>query len=70
MEGLAKIELNGWEEMKKISGSLPKKIFTIGRGSQNFQFRSIREKVIKIPIINCDENPSYGSALIALNANF
>ena len=69
MEGLAKIELNGWEEIKKISGSLPKKIFTIGKGSQNSQFRSIREKVIKIPILNCDENPSYGSALIALNAN-
>tara|TARA_Y100001978_G_scaffold97013_1_gene86977 strand:+ start:11 stop:1231 length:1221 start_codon:yes stop_codon:yes gene_type:complete len=68
-EGLAKIELNNWEKIKQMTGSLPHKIFTIGSGSQNPQFRSIREKIIKIPIFNCSDRASYGSAIIALNAN-
>ena len=29
-EGLAKIELKGWEKISKLTGSLPKKIITIG----------------------------------------
>jgi len=32
-EGLAKIELKGWEKLGELPGSLPKKIITIGGGS-------------------------------------
>jgi len=42
-EGLAKIELKGWEKIGELTGSLPKKIITIGGGSKNPQWRKIRE---------------------------
>ena len=67
-EGLAQIELKGWEKINEITGSLPKKIITMGGGSKNQQWRSIREKIIKIPIINVKKTTSFGTALLALNS--
>ena len=70
LEGLARIELKGWCKLKNLSGYFPKKIITIGGGSKNPQWKSIREKTLKIPIINSNKSTSFGSALIALQANF
>ena len=70
LEGLANIELKGWQKLKTLSGYFPKKIITIGGGSKNPQWKSIREKTLKIPIINSNKSTSFGSALIALHANF
>ena len=67
-EGLAKIELKGWEKLYDLTGSLPKKIVTIGGGSKNPQWRTIREKVIKIPIVSSQKTTSFGTALLAINA--
>jgi len=67
-EGLAKIELKGWEKIGEIKGSLPKKIITIGGGSKNPQWRKIREKVINIPIVSCKKTTSFGTALLAINS--
>ncbi len=67
LEGLAKIELKGWRKLEILSGSFPKKIITIGGGSKNPQWKSIREKILKVPIINSNKSTSFGSALIALN---
>jgi len=70
LEGLAKIELNGWQKLASLSGSFPRKIITAGGGSKNPQWKSIREKTLKIPIINSKKSTSFGSALIALQACF
>jgi len=70
LEGLARIELKGWCKLKNLSGYFPKKIITIGGGSKNPQWKSIREKTLKIPIINSNKSTAFGSALIALQANF
>ena len=67
-EGLANIELQGWEKIKNLTGTFPTKIVTIGGGSKNPQWRSIRERILKIPIISCDKTTSYGSALLALGS--
>ncbi len=67
-EGLAKIELKGWEKLAELTGSLPKKIITIGGGSKNPQWRKIREKIINIPIVSCKKTTSFGTALLAINA--
>ena len=67
-EGLAKIELKGWEKLGELTGSLPKKIITIGGGSQNPQWRKIREQIINIPIVSCKKTTSFGTALLAINA--
>jgi len=67
-EGLANIELKGWEKLSELTGSLPKKIITIGGGSKNPQWRKIREKIINIPIVSCKKTTSFGTALLALNS--
>ena len=68
-EGLAKIELRGWQKLHELTGSLPKKIITVGGGSNNPQWRKIRENIIKIPIISCKKTTSFGTALLAINSN-
>jgi len=67
-EGLANIELKGWEKLRELTGSLPKKIITIGGGSKNPQWRKIREKIINIPIVSCNKTTSFGAALLAINS--
>ena len=67
-EGLANIELKGWEKLHELTGSLPKKIITTGGGSRNPQWRKIREKIINIPIVSCKKTTSFGTALLAINA--
>ena len=69
LEGLAKIELKGWQKLKNLSGYFPEKIITIGGGSKNPQWKSIREKILQVPIINSNKSTSFGSALIALQAD-
>ena len=68
LEGLARIELKGWERLYNLTGSRPKRIVTVGGGSINPQWRAIREKIIKIPIISSQKTTSFGTALIAMNA--
>jgi len=70
LEGLAEIELKGWRKLKTLSGYFPKRIITIGGGSKNPKWKSIREKTLKIPIINSKKSTSFGSALIALKSDF
>ena len=67
-EGLAKIELRGWEKLRDLTGSLPKTIITVGGGSKNPQWRNIRQKIINIPIVSCRKTTSYGTALLAINS--
>jgi len=67
-EGLANIELKGWEKLSELTGSLPKKIITIGGGSKNPQWRKIRERIINIPILSCKKTTSFGTALLAFNS--
>ena len=67
-EGLAKIELKGWEKLQELTGSLPNKIITVGGGSKNPEWRKIREKIINIPIVSCQKNTAFGTALLAINA--
>ena len=68
LEGLANIELKGWQKLHELTGSLPKKIITVGGGSRNPQWRTIREKIINIPIISCKKTTSFGTALLAINS--
>ena len=67
-EGLAKIAFQGWQKLYELTGSLPKRIITVGLGSKNPQWRNIREEVMNIPIVSCRKPTSYGTALIAVYA--
>jgi len=69
LEGLANIELKGWQKLAEYTGEFPKRIVTIGGGASNPQWRTIRERIIQVPIISCYKNSSYGSAILALKSN-
>jgi len=66
-EGLARIELRGGEKLYDLTGSIPKRIVTIGKGSKNPQWRAIREQIINIPIVSCRKTASFGTALLAID---
>tara|TARA_B100000941_G_C28478116_1_gene540488 strand:+ start:285 stop:1520 length:1236 start_codon:yes stop_codon:yes gene_type:complete len=68
-EGLARIELRGWQKLQKITGSFPERIITIGGGARNPQWRSIRQKMLNIPIVSSNKTSSYGAALLAINSD-
>ena len=59
-EGLATIELKGWQRLQELTGSFPKKIITVGGGAKNPQWRKIREKIINIPILSSKQTTSFG----------
>ncbi len=66
LEGLARIEAQGWEKLKSMNVGIPKKIITIGGGSRNPQWRRIRERLIGIPIRSCSKQAAEGVARLAL----
>ncbi len=68
LEGLARIEAQGWEKFKSMDVGIPKTIITIGGGSGNPQWRKIREKLIGIPIRTCSKQAAEGVARLALEA--
>ena len=65
LEGLALIELKGWEKFKELTGTFPNKIITIGGGSRNPQWKALRQKILKIPIISSNKSTAYGTAILA-----
>ena len=68
LEGLARIEAQGWEKFKSMNVEIPKKIITIGGGAGNPQWRRIRERLIGIPIKTCSKQAAEGVARLALEA--
>ena len=66
LEGLAKIEAQGWNKLISLGIKTPKKIITLGAGAKNPQWRKIRENIINIPIESSYNQTAYGSALIAM----
>ena len=68
LEGLARIEAQGWEKFKSMNVEIPKKIITIGGGAGNPQWRRIRERLIGIPISSCSKQAAEGVARLALES--
>ena len=66
LEGIARIEAQGYELLEKHGAPALSKVYTTGGGSQNTAWTHIREKVLRVKL----EKPrsghaAYGSALLA-----
>ena len=66
LEGIARIEAEGYELLGKLGAPALSKVFTTGGGSQNPAWTRIREKILRVKM----EKPrsghaAYGSALLA-----
>ncbi len=66
LEGIARIEAQGYELLEKHGAPILNKVYTTGGGSQNPAWGDIREKILRVKL----EKPrsghaAYGSALLA-----
>nr|YP_002049266.1 Putative carbohydrate kinase, FGGY family protein [Paulinella chromatophora]ACB43056.1 Putative carbohydrate kinase, FGGY family protein [Paulinella chromatophora] len=66
LEGLSQIECNGWIKLQTLNSPKIKKVISVGEGASNYQWRVIRQIMLKIKVENqVDLKPAKGLALIA-----
>ena len=68
LEGLAEIELQGWRRLMQLGAGLPERVISIGGGARNPQWRRLRERRLRCPVVSCDAPPAAGVARLALDA--
>ena len=66
LEGIADIEAEGYNKLKTLGATTPKRIFTTGGGNKNPAWKKIRERTMAIDVLSAvHSEASYGSALLA-----
>ena len=68
LEGLSRIERDGWQRLQQLGAPAPKKLVTLGGGARNPQWRRLRERMLGLPIRSCTTPPAAGVARLALTA--
>lgn len=69
LEGMARIEKQGYERLAELGAPFPKRILTAGGGSVNDAWTQIRQSLLGIPVETAPSTEAaYGSALIALRS--
>ena len=66
LEGIAKIELRGYELLQALSADTLTKVYTAGGGAKNSTFTTIRGRYLGVPTIKAVyTDAAYGSAILA-----
>jgi sugar (pentulose or hexulose) kinase len=52
LEGLARIERQGWARLAELGCPPPRRIVTLGGGATNPQWRRLRERILGVPVVN------------------
>ena len=68
LEGLSRIECQGWTKLTELGAPAPQRLVTLGGGARNPQWRRLRQRLIGVPIRSCDRPPAAGVARLALSA--
>ena len=68
LEGLAEIESQGWQRLEELGAPHPKRVISIGGGARNPQWRRLRERRLRVPVLSCSSPPAAGVARLALRA--
>ena len=66
LEGLAKIEAEGWKRLTELGADPPQRVISLGGGARNPQWRKIRQRRLGIPVVSCSQPPAAGVALLAM----
>ncbi|MFP4611476.1 MAG: FGGY-family carbohydrate kinase [Thiohalophilus sp.] len=70
LEGIARIEKQGYERLAELGAPFPKRVLTAGGGSVNEAWTQIRQSLLGIPVETAPHTEAaYGSALIALRSD-
>ena len=66
LEGIASIELQGYERLAALGAPFPTKIYSTGGGTKNEAWNMIRSFLLNVPVeISKQTEAAYGSALLA-----
>ena len=68
LEGLARIEAQGWARLQELGAPRPKRVISLGGGARNPQWRRLRERRLGCPVLSCNQPPAAGVARLALFA--
>lgn len=52
LEGLSRIEKQGWQKLQDLGANPIKRVLTLGGGARNQQWRGIRELALNLPVLN------------------
>jgi sugar (pentulose or hexulose) kinase len=67
MEGVTRVENLGYDRLMQIGGSMLTSIRTVGGGARNAAWRTIRERMLGVPLVDpLDEEAAVGAARLAL----
>ena len=67
LEGMADIEVSGYNALTELGAPVVRKVYTAGGGSVNPAWRKIREQKLGVPVVTAEHTEaSYGSALLAM----
>ncbi len=66
LEGIARIERDGYTLLHKLGGPALKSVRTVGGGARNLAWRRIRERLLRVPMVEADSDmAAVGAARIA-----
>ena len=69
LEGIAGIELQGYQKLAELGAPWPEKVITTGGGATNTGWRTIRSQLLGIPVVTAShQQAAYGAALLGLRA--
>ena len=69
LEGIARIEQQGYAQLVALGATPPTQIITTGGGSRNPAWQAIRQRLLNLPIQRAaHDEAAYGSALLAKRA--
>jgi sugar (pentulose or hexulose) kinase len=69
LEGMARIEQQGYRLLARLGTPAPRRVLTIGGGAANRAWTRIRSRLLEIPVLPAGQREAaYGAALLAMNA--
>ena len=69
LEGIARIEAQGYRLLAELGAPYPATVTTVGGGARNAGWSAIRQDMLGVPLRPAhSEQASYGAALLALRA--
>lgn len=69
LEGMSRIEYQGWQRLKELGAPWPKSLRTVGGGSHNPAWMQMRQKLMNVPMPPPRHGEAaYGAALLAVRA--
>ena len=68
LEGMARIEAEGWKRLTALGAKPPQRIITLGGGARNPQWRRLRERALGCRVVSSQAPPAAGVARLALAA--